>query len=76
MSTKFQLTLPDGLARELKREAVRRRMPVAEFIRRTKQARLREDRETNPADPFAGITGIVDATETDLAAGVDEAPYR
>ena len=76
MSTKFQVTLPDGLARELKREAARRGMPVAEFIWRTMQARLRKDRKTNRADPFAGITGIVDAAETDLAARADEALYR
>ena len=76
MSTKFQVTLPDALAHELKREAARRRMPLAEFIRRTMEARLREDRKTNPADPFAGVTGIVDAAETDLAARVDEVLYR
>ena len=76
MSTKFQVTLPDGLAHELKREAARRRIPLAQFIRGTMEARLREDRKTNPADPFAGITGIVDAAETDLAARVDEVLYR
>ena len=76
MSTKFQVTLPDGLAHELKREAARRRMPLAEFNRRTMEARLREDRKTNPEDPFAGVTGIVDAAETDLAARVDEVLYR
>ena len=63
MSTKFQVALPDGLAHEVKREAARRGMSVAEFIRRTMEARLREDRTTNTADPFAGITGIVDAAE-------------
>ena len=76
MSTRFQVTLPDGLARELKREAARRKIPLAEFIRRTMQARLREDRRTDPADPFAGVTGIVDAAETDLAARIDEWLYR
>jgi hypothetical protein len=76
VSTKFQITLPDGLARELKREAARRNMPLAEFIRQTMVARLREDRKTNPADPFAGVTGIVDAAETDLVARVDEVLYR
>ena len=76
MSTKFQVMLPDGLARELKREAARRKIPLAEFIRRTMQARLREDRRTDPADPFAGVTGIVDAAETDLAARIDEWLYR
>jgi metal-responsive CopG/Arc/MetJ family transcriptional regulator len=76
MSTKFQVTLPDGLARELKGAAARRKMPLAEFIRRTMEARLREDRKTNPADPFAGVTGIVDAAETDLAARAGEALYR
>jgi hypothetical protein len=76
MSTKFQVTLPDGLAHELKREAARRRMPLAESTRRTMEAQLREDRNTNPADPFAGVTGIVDAAETDLAARVDEVLYR
>jgi metal-responsive CopG/Arc/MetJ family transcriptional regulator len=76
MSTKFQITLPDGLARELKRAAARRKIPLAAFIRRTMQARLREDRKTNPADPFADVTGIVDAAETDLAARADDVLYR
>lgn len=76
MSTKFQLTLPDGLARELKREAARRRIPLAQLIRGTMEARLREDRKTKPVDPFGGITGIVDAAETDLAARVDDVLYR
>jgi hypothetical protein len=51
-------------------------MSPAEFVRRTMEARLREDRKTNPADPFAGVAGIVDAAETDLAARVDEVLYR
>jgi metal-responsive CopG/Arc/MetJ family transcriptional regulator len=76
MSKKFQVTLPDELAHELKREAARRKIPLAEFIRRTMEARLREDRKTNPADPFAGVTGSVDAAETDLAARADEVLYR
>ena len=76
VSTKFQITLPDALAHDLKREAARRKMPLAEFIRRTMEARLREDRKTNPADLFAGVTGIVDAAETRLAARVDEVLYR
>ncbi len=76
MSAKFHLTLPDGLAHELKREAARRRMPIAEFVRRTMEERLREDRKANPADPFAATTGIVDAAKTNLAARVDEVLYR
>lgn len=76
MSTKFQITLPDPLAHDLKREAARRNLPLAEFIRRTMVARLRQDRGGKSADPFARVTGLIDADETDLAARVDRVLYR
>jgi hypothetical protein len=76
VSIKFQITLPDDLAHQLKREAARRKLPLAEFIRRTMDARLRGERRAKGADPFAGITGLVDAAETNLAARVDEVLYR
>ena len=76
VSIKLQISLPDDLAQQLKRESARRKISVAEFIRLTMDARLRGERRAKGADPFAGITGLVDAAETDLAARVDEVLYR
>lgn len=76
MSVKFQITLPDDLAMELKAAAARQKMPLARFTRETMEARLRESRSKRGAHPFAAICGIVDAPETDLAARVDEILYR
>lgn len=39
MSVKFQITLPDGLAVELKRAAARENKPLAQLIRETMEER-------------------------------------
>jgi hypothetical protein len=73
MSTKFQVTFPDLLMAQLKREAKRLDISVAEFIRQSTEASLRAKKRTGEfVDPFALITGIVNADETDLASRVDE----
>jgi hypothetical protein len=38
--------------------------------------RLREKRSNNGGDPFASITNLVDAPDTDLSANVDEILYK
>ncbi len=75
MSRKFQITLPDPLAVELKATAARLRIPLAQFIRETMEARLRGLRSTEAADPFAWMDGLADTDETDLSARVDEILY-
>lgn len=76
MSMKFQITLPDDLALALKETASRERVPLAQFIRETMVIRLRERKSAPGSDPFASITGLVDAPDTDLAANVDEILYK
>ena len=75
MSRKFQITLPEDLAAELKQEAARQGVPLAEFIRQTMRERLRAAAASH-GDPLASITGIVDGAETDLSSRVDEILYR
>ena len=75
MSHKFQITLPEDLAAELKQEAARQGVPLAEFIRQTMRERPRAA-AVSRKDPLASITGIVDGAETDLAARIDEILYR
>ncbi len=75
MSRKFQITLPEDLAAELKQEAARQGVPLAEFIRQTMRERLLVA-AVSQRDPLASITGIVDGAETDLSSRVDEILYR
>ena len=75
MSHKFQITLPEDLAIELKQEAARQGVPLAEFIRQTMRERLRVATVSHRG-PLTSITGIVDGAETDLSSRVDEILYR
>ena len=75
MSQKFQITLPEDLAAELKQEAARQGIPLAEFIRQTMRERLLVA-AVSQRDTLASITGIVDGAETDLSSRVDEILYR
>ena len=76
MSRKFQITLPDDLADELKAAAAQVGVPLAELIRETMRERLRSRDKPTGAVPLAAVTGIVDSDETDLAARVDEVLYE
>lgn len=76
MSVKFQITLPDDLAAALKHAAAQEGQPLAQLIRETMIARLKERKKGGSKNPFAGITGIAGTGETDLAARVDEILYR
>jgi hypothetical protein len=76
MSVKFQITLPDDLALALKQTAAREKLPLAQLIRETMVIRLRQTRSANGGDPFASITNLVDALDTDLSASVDEILYK
>ena len=76
MSHKFQITLPDDLAEELRTEATRAGVPLAELIRETMRERLRKSDPPSGIPPLAAVTGIVDSEDTDLAAHVDEILYQ
>jgi len=75
MSVKFQITLPDDLALAMKQAASREKLPLAQFIRETMQIRLRR-RPATGGDPFASITNLVDAPDTDLSESIDEILYK
>ena len=75
MSHKFQITLPDDLAEELKAEAAQAGVSLAALIRETMRERLRKADAPTGVLPLAALTGIVDSDETDLAARVDEVLY-
>lgn len=78
MSVKFQITLPDDLATEMKNAAARMRIPLAQFIRETMSDRLREMRSKRRRkhQPLDWMVGMVHSKETDLAARVDEILYK
>jgi hypothetical protein len=75
MSVKFQITLPEDLAFRLKREAARRKTPLAQFIRETMERELRSGKPGGNRF-LASIRGIArDCHETDLSSRVDEILY-
>lgn len=73
---KFQITLPEDLAAELKGAAGKLGVPLAQFIRETMQARLRESKAQRSPDPFAWMDGLAQTAETDLASRIDDVLYR
>ena len=75
MSVKYQITLPDDLAAELKATAQRLKISLAELIRESMQRRLQELKAHGRRDPFASITNLVNSNETDLSQRVDELLY-
>jgi hypothetical protein len=76
MSVKFQITLPEQLMAELKRESEKTGVSVAELIRHTMDDRLRAGRRPLKRDPFEAIDGLVASDETDLASQVDRILYH
>jgi len=78
VSVKYQNTLPEPLAEEMRSTAERLKIPLAQFIRETMEDKLRElksrKRKTGPLDWMKGMAkGIKD---TDLASRVDEILYK
>jgi metal-responsive CopG/Arc/MetJ family transcriptional regulator len=76
VSYKVQITLPENLAADLKREAARRETSISEFIRETMREKLANGTAHTDNHPFASIIGILEDGEPDLAARVDEILYR
>jgi hypothetical protein len=75
MSVKFQITLPEETILRWKREAAKRRQPLAQLVRETVEATLKQDTKDRGKDPFAWIPQASECSETDLAARVDEIVY-
>ena len=75
VSLKFQVTLPEPLMAQLKRESQKMGISVAEFIRQTMDDRLRKRGKSADDDPFEAIDGLVNSSETDLAGRIDEILY-
>lgn len=78
MSVKYQITLPEPLADEMRATAARLKVPMAQFIRETMEDKLRElksrKRKERPLEWMRGMAkGIKD---TDLASRIDEILYR
>ena len=72
ISVKFQITFPEPLMAQLRRESKRQKISVAELVRQTMQDQLHRQRSKNFVDPFAWMDGLIDSGETDLASRVDE----
>jgi hypothetical protein len=75
VSVKFQITINEDLAAELRSAAKKHNVSLAEFIRQTMRERLRAARESGPQDPFAWMDGLAKAPDTDLSTRVDELLY-
>ncbi len=76
MSLKFQITLPEDLAAEMKVAARAQGVPLAQLIRATMEEKLREAKPARSKDPLAWMDGLANTEETDLASRVDEILYR
>ena len=78
MSVKYQITLPDPLAEEMRAAATRLKIPLAQFIRETMEDKLRELKSKRRKDqPLAWMRKLrVDIPDTDLASRVDEILYK
>ncbi|MBI3696240.1 MAG: ribbon-helix-helix domain-containing protein [Acidobacteria bacterium] len=76
MSLKFQITLPEDLAAEMKAAARAQGVPLAQLIRQTMEEKLRRGKAARSQDPFEWLDGLANTDETDLASRVDEILYR
>ena len=76
MSLKYQITLPEDLAADMKEAAARLGIPLAQFIREAVQERLTQSKSAKRKDPFAWMDGLADIDETDGASRIDEILYR
>lgn len=78
MSVKYQITLPEPLADEMRAAAERLKVPLAQFIRETMEDRLRQmkskKRNAGPLDWMKKLR--VDIPDNDLASRIDEILYK
>jgi len=78
VSIKYQITLPDPLADEMRTTAAKLKIPLAQFIRETVEDKLRELKAQggNGGRPLEWMEKLrVDIPDTDLASRVDEILY-
>ena len=78
VSIKYQITLPDALADEMRTQAAKLKIPLAQFIRETVEDKLRElKRQDGNGRPLAWMEKLrVEIPDTDLASRVDEILYK
>lgn len=78
MSVKYQITLPDPLAEQMRATATRLKIPLAQFIRETMEDKLRELQSKKRGEgPLEWMKGMAKGIrEADLAARVDEVLYK
>lgn len=78
VSIKYQITLPEPLADEMRTTAAKLKIPLAQFIRETVEDKLRElkahDGNGRPLEWMEKLR--VDIPDTDLASRVDEILYK
>src|SRR6266446_8222874 len=76
MSLKFQITLPEDLAAEMKAAASLMGVSLAQFIRQSMREKLTQENASTAKDPFAWMDGLAETEETGLASRVDEILYQ
>ena len=76
MSLKFQITLPEDLAADLKTSAAKLRIPLAQFIRETMEEKLKQMKSSGATHPLAWMEGLAVTDETDISSRIDEILYR
>jgi len=78
VSVKYQITLPEPLAEEMRAAAARLKVPLAQFIRETMEDKLRDlksrKRKRRPLEWMERLR--VDIPDTDLASRIDEILYK
>ncbi len=78
VSIKYQITLPDPLADEMRTTAAKLKIQMAQFIRETVEDKLRELKaQEGNGRPLAWMEKLrVDIPDTGLASRVDEILYK
>ena len=78
MSVKYQITLPEQLAEEMRATAARLKVPMAQFIRETIEDKLRDMKSRKRKEPpLEWMRGMAKGVkDTDLAARIDEILYK
>lgn len=78
MSVRFQITLPERLAKEMRATATRLKVPMAQFIRETMEDKLRDLKSRKRKErPLAWMEKLrVDIPDTDLSSRIDEIIYK
>jgi hypothetical protein len=78
VSVKYQITLPEQLAEEMRATAARLKVPMAQFIRETMEDKLRDLKSRKRKErPLAWMEKLrVDIPDTDLSSRIDEILYK